>query len=212
MNSLPDLDKPKLRGFSHQYAALIAIPMAAALIIKADYSFSACVYGICLILLFTVSATYHRVRWSEKNRLFMRRLDHAMIFIFIAGCYTPFGLEVLNETKIGQLMMIAIWLAAGLGAIFTIYWPKTPKWVRASLYVLTGWMLTLTFPATYEVLGGLSVSLILGSGLLYTLGAIIYARKAPNPIPGYFGYHEIFHALVIVASWIHYSVIYGILY
>ena len=204
--------KPRLRGVSHQYAAAAAVPMAGVLIAHANGQPSAWLYGICLFFLFAVSATYHRVSWNEQQRKFWRRMDHSMIFIFIAGSYTPFGLELLNQDALGTQMLSAIWITAILGAAVTVAWPSAPKWFRAILYLTAGWMLAVTFPKTYELLGGTAMSLILGSGFLYSLGAIIYARKSPNPWPFTFGYHEIFHILVIAAAWMHYAVIYAWLY
>lgn len=202
------LQKPKFRGLSHKYAAGAALPMAAALIGHSNGAPSAWLYGICLFFLFAVSATYHRVSWSEPKRLLWRRLDHAMIFIFIAGSYTPFGVELLNTTSLGLNMVKAIWVTAVIGATVTISWPKAPKWFRAILYLSAGWMLAITFPQTYELIGALPMTLIIGSGILYSLGAIIYALKSPNPWPKLFGYHEIFHLLVIAGAWMHFSVIY----
>lgn len=211
MNAIQPV-KPTFRGLSHQYAAIAAIPMASMLITHANGAFSAIVYGICFFFLFCVSATYHRVSWSESKRKMWRRLDHAMIFIFIAGSYTPFGLELLDETELGTRMLKAIWLTAVLGAIVTVSWPTAPKWFRSLLYLTAGWMLAVTFPQTYEMIGTLPTALIVGSGFFYSLGAVIYARKSPNPWPLKFGYHEIFHLLVIVAAWMHFSVIYFWLY
>ena len=191
---------------------MLAIPMAAWMIYHANGKASAWLYGICLFFLFAVSATYHRGSWNEKQRRFWRRMDHSMIFIFIAGSYTPFGLELLHSDPLGQNMLKAIWVTALLGAAVTVAWPSAPKWFRAILYLGAGWMLAVTFPKTYELLGAGAMGLILGSGFFYSLGAIIYARKSPNPWPFSFGYHEIFHLLVILAAWMHFSVIYAWLY
>lgn len=200
--SVPSLEKPLLRGTSHQIAAVIAPLATVALVATAETGASAtaaAVFGATAALLFAVSALYHRVSWSPAARMRMRRLDHAAIFVMIAGGYTPLFTLVPSATG-GHGAALAIWLGAGVGVVKSLAWPTAPKWVNAVLCVGLGWMVVGDVIERAAVIGPLCTGLLVVSGLTYSAGAVVYARKRPDPWPRVFGYHEVFHLLVIVAS------------
>ena len=154
-----------------------------------------------MIELYTTSALYHIIHWSLERRRFWRALDHSNIFILIAGTYTPLCFNILSGW-IRVALLVAIWLLAVIGVVFTLfpYALRLPRWINAGLYVLMGWIALLALPAFLAVLPWTFVAILLSGGLLYTIGAIIYARRWPNPSPRVFGYHEIFHLFVIAGS------------
>ena len=197
------LVKPRFRGVSHQWAFFVALAAGVALVIAAPSgraTLAALIYAISMAAMFGASALYHRVDWkSLAARRWMRRLDHSMIFLLIAGTYTPFALLVLDGS-LAKAVLIAIWSGATLGIGLELLWPDTPKWLTASVYVLLGWVAVIAFPELASELGPLGMSLVAGGGVLYTAGAVIYALRRPDPAPAVFGYHEIFHVLVIAAA------------
>jgi hemolysin III len=136
----------------------------------------------------------------------MRRLDHTMIFVLIAGSYTPFGLLVLHGT-LGTVILIASWSAALAGAVFKLIWIDAPGWLIATTYIAIGWIALIAAPELVGRLGVAAVGALALGGILYSAGAVIYARKRPDPVPGVFGYHELFHLLVIVAAALQYAVV-----
>lgn len=164
------------------------------------------VYSLGLVILFGVSALYHRPQWKPEARAWMRRLDHAAIFVMIAGTGTPICLLALTGES-GIKLLTIFWMAAALGVIQSLFWVNAPKWLSAILYIAMGW---LAFPYLSEMKAALglgSVILLLVGGVTYTVGALVYAFKWPNPWPRVFGYHEIFHVIVIVAAVLHFLVI-----
>jgi hemolysin III len=194
--------KPRLRGVSHQWAFFVSLGAGTALILLANGStahIAAAIYAFSLSALLGVSALYHRVTWSPGARRWMRRLDHTMIFVLIAGTYTPFALLVLHGT-LAHVVLIAVWVMAGAGAVLNLIWWDAPKPVTAAVYISTGWIAVLAFPQLWSGLGPVGFGLIVVGGILYTLGAVVYARRRPDPRPAVFGYHEIFHLLVIAAA------------
>ena len=197
------LAKPRLRGVSHQWAFFVALVAGAALVIAAPSgraTFAATVYAISVVSMFGASALYHRVNWkSVSARRWMRRLDHSMIYLLIAGTYTPFALLVLDG-GLARAVLIAVWSGAVLGIGLKMLWPDTPKWLTAAVYVVLGWVAVIAFPQLADELGPVGMSLIAGGGVLYTAGAVVYALRRPDPVPAVFGYHEIFHVLVIAAA------------
>ena len=201
--------KPKLRGVSHQYAFFVSLACGLTLILAASDGrarLAASIYAVAVSALFGTSALYHRITWRPNARRWMRRLDHSMIFVMIAGTYTPVALLALKGS-LASTILIVLWAGALGGVIFKLVWIDAPKWLFAGVYVVLGLVSAAVFgelPATIGWLGVLGLAL---GGLLYVLGAIVYASGRPNPWPKVFGYHEIFHALVIVAAGLQYAVI-----
>jgi len=194
--------KPRLRGVFHQWAFFVSLGAGAALVLLASGSkatIAAVIYAFSLSALLGVSALYHRVTWRPAARRWMRRLDHTMIFVLIAGTYTPFALLVLHGTT-AEIVLVAVWACAAAGIVLNLVWWNAPKPVTAAVYLSTGWIAVLAFPQLWDGLGPIGFGLILLGGILYTAGAIVYARRRPDPKPAVLGYHEIFHLLVIAAA------------
>ena len=195
--------KPRLRGVSHQWAFFVSLVLGAGLIVAADTpraTLAVAIYAVSLSALFGTSALYHRVNWRRPStRRWMRRLDHTMIFLLIAGTYTPFALLVLDG-PLATAVLVAVWAGALAGTIVEMIWIEAPKWVTAIIYLSLGWVAVVAFPELWSELGVAGTLLVAAGGLLYTAGAIVYATQRPNPDPAVFGYHEIFHLLVIIAA------------
>jgi hemolysin III len=204
------LSKPRLRGVSHQWAFLVSLPLGAVLVPLAPpgrATVAAAIYATSVASLFGVSALYHRVNWSTAAaRRWMRRLDHTMIFFLIAGSYTPFALLVLEGT-LATVVLVAVWSGAAAGVLLKLLWIDAPKWLVALTYLLLGWTAVAVFPGLIDRLGVAAAALLGAGGLLYTAGALVYALRRPDPVPAVFGYHEVFHALVIIAAGLQYAVI-----
>mgnify|MGYP002648456155 CR=1 FL=1 len=201
--------KPRLRGVLHQFAAAGALGAGLVLVAMAPGARSAtaaALFAISLVTLFTVSATYHRVTWSPPARAWMRRMDHASIFILIAGTYTPVALLGLPEAA-SRTLLLAVWSGALLGVLQSLFWIHAPKVVTAVLGVGVGWTLVPYFGEARRALGTTELTLILVGGVAYTLGAVAYALKRPNPRPAVFGYHEVFHALTLVGAALHFAAV-----
>jgi hemolysin III len=207
---LSPLLKPRLRGVLHQWAFAGSLVAGIYLVLAAESArarLAVSVYAVSVAALFGTSALYHRVNWrSLSARRWMRRLDHTMIFVLIAGSYTPFGLLVLSGT-LGTVMLIAVWSAALAGALFKLVWIDAPGWLTATAYVAVGWIAVIAMPQLVANLGVAAVGALALGGVLYSVGAVIYARKRPDPVPTVFGYHEVFHLLVILAAALQYAVI-----
>jgi hemolysin III len=202
--------KPRLRGVLHQWAFFVAIAAGAAIFVAAPAGrakLAIAIYVLSVIGLFGVSAVYHRVNWaSAAARRWMRRLDHSMIFFLIAGTYTPFALLVLEGT-LATAILIAVWGGAAVGVALNLAWVDAPKWVTAIVYVTLGWVAIVAFPDMFSELGFFAVALVGAGGVLYTSGAVVYALRRPDPAPAVFGYHEVFHLLVIVAAALQFAAI-----
>jgi hemolysin III len=202
--------KPKLRGVFHEYAFPVAVLAGAALVIAAPdgrAKIAAAIYAFSLAALLGVSALYHRVNWQRPaSRRWARRLDHSMIFLLIAGTITPFALLVLHGA-FANAILIAVWAGAAVGIVVEVVWIDAPKWVTALVYVCVGWIGALAFPAIAIDAGIGAAALIAIGGVLYTTGAVVYARERPDPNPAVFGYHEIFHVLVLGAAAAHFAAI-----
>jgi hemolysin III len=200
-------EKPLLRGVSHEIAAGVALTgwiVLALVAAPGRARVAANVYGASLFTLFLTSALYHRPTWRPRARLFMRRLDHSAIFLLIAGTYTPFCL--LLPPAAGRALLAVVWGGAAAGVIQSLLWVRAPKALSAIVYVLLGWVIIPVLPSLRATLGGGALALLAGGGAIYTAGAVIYAARRPDPFPRIFGYHEIFHALVIAAAACHYAV------
>ena len=202
--------KPRLRGVFHEYAFPVAVVAGIALVIAAPTGkakIAAGIYAFSLAALLGASALYHRVNWSRPSRrLWARRLDHSMIFLLIAGTVTPFALLVLHGA-FASAILIAVWAGAAVGLVVELIWVEAPKWVSALVYVCVGWIGVVAFPAIAIDAGVGAALLIATGGVLYTTGAVIYARERPDPNPAVFGYHEIFHVLVLGAIVAHFAAI-----
>ena len=165
------------------------------------------VYALSVAGLFGTSALYHRVHWrSLAALLWMRRLDHSMIFVLIAGTYTPFALLALHG-PLALAILVVVWVGALAGIAFNLAWISSPKWLHAALYVVLGWVAVAASPQLASAIGIGGLTLLALGGVLYTLGAVVYAARRPDPLPSVFGYHEVFHALVIVAAALQFAVV-----
>jgi hemolysin III len=204
----PVRKKPLFRGVSHEIAAFAAAPAAVALVSSARSSraqLGAITYGTTLFVLFLASALFHRPTWSPRGRLIMGRIDNASIFLLIAGTYTPVCLVLGGMT--GTVLLAAAWTVAALGIVLSVAWPLAPKPLMAAIYVLLGWSFILTASGVAAAMGRAALVLLVGGGLVYTTGAVVYALRRPDPCPLVFGYHEIFHLLVIGGAACHFAVI-----
>jgi hemolysin III len=201
--------KPRLRGVFHQWAFVVSLATGAALVALATSvraMVAAGIFAVAVSALFGVSALYHRITWRPAARRWMRRLDHSMIFVLIAGTYTPVGLLVLRS-GLGAAVLWVVWGGAVAGIVVKLTWAKAPRWLSVAIYLALGWVVVVAMPSLASHLGLLGVGLLLGGGLAYSVGALIYARRRPDPVPAVFGYHEIFHVLVIVGVMAHMAAI-----
>lgn len=202
--------KPRLRGVSHQWAFLSSLPLGLGLVVAAGDArarIAVTVYALSVAGLFGTSALYHRVHWrSLTAHLRMRRLDHSMIFVLIAGTYTPFALLALHG-PLALAILVVVWVGALAGIGFNLAWVGSPKWLHTIPYVVLGWVAVAASPQLAAAIGIGGLMLLGLGGVLYTLGAIVYAARRPDPFPSVFGYHEVFHALVIVAAALQYAVV-----
>jgi hemolysin III len=208
--------RPKLRGWLHLWAFVGAIVLGAVLIplgsaLGARAGVSVAVYSVTICGLFGISALYHRRRWSPRGWKIMKRLDHSMIFLFIAGTYTPFSLLAVDDPA-GYWVLGIVWVGALLGVTLKMSWPTAPRWVGVPLYLALGWVAVFVLTDILHIAGVASLVLLAVGGALYTLGGVAYAIKKPNPWPGVFGYHEVFHAMTIVAATCHYIAVYFAMY
>ncbi len=200
--------KPLLRGVSHEVAVAFAVAGGIALLRAASGGralLAAAVYGFALTAQFTISALYHRPPWGPRARRFMRRLAHSAIFILIAGTFTPFCL--LDPSPTARWVLPAVWTGAGAGVLLSVAWPFAPKWLMSALAIALGWMVVPALPSLAQVIGARGLALLLSGGILYSIGALVYATRRPDPFPRVFGYHEVFHALVIVAAVLHFTAV-----
>jgi hemolysin III len=198
-----------MRGVFHQYAFFVSIGCGAGLILAASGGrarIAASIYAVAVSALLGTSALYHRVTWRPKARRWMKRLDHSMIFVLIAGTYTPVALIALKG-GLANTILIVLWAGALGGVVFKLAWIDAPKWLFAAVYVVLGLVTAAVFGELPAAIGWLGAAGLAAGGLLYVVGAVIYASGRPNPRPLVFGYHEIFHTLVLAAAGLHYAVI-----
>ena len=202
--------KPRFRGVSHEWAFFVSLGLGLSLIVLADTPeklLAAGIYAVSLSALFGVSALYHRIDWkTTRARMMMRRLDHSMIFLLIAGTVTPFALLTISGT-LATAILIAVWTGAVIGIAIELLWIGSPKWVSVIVYLVVGWIGAIAFPAIVGSAGIGAGFLIATGGILYTVGAVVYATKRPDPVPTKFGYHEVFHLLVIGAAGAHFAAV-----
>jgi hemolysin III len=204
--------KPTLRGWLHAYAAAISVLGGVALFAVAfalrgpHAGWPTAIYALTVTALFGTSALYHRLHWSPRGHLVMKRLDHSMIFVFIAGTYTPLAVLTLPNTPAIAVLAV-VWSGALFGVALKTAWPAAPRWLSVPCYVGLGWVAVFVFPDLLHRGGVAAFVLIAAGGVIYTLGAVVYALKRPNPLPGVFGFHEVFHACTLLAASCHYIAI-----
>jgi len=198
-----------MRGVLHSYAFFVSLVTGAVLIVAASGAraiAAVSIYASTIATLFGVSALYHRINWSPARRRWMRRLDHSMIFLLIAGTYTPICLLALSGT-LAVVVLAVVWGGAATGILVKLFWIDAPTWLAAAVYVALGWAGAAALPQIATEAGVTVLALVLAGGILYSVGALVYARKSPDPVPTVFGYHEVFHSLVIVAAVLHYTAV-----
>ena len=201
--------RPRLRGVFHQYAFFVSVAFGAILVAGASGAgerLSAVVFATTLTTMFGVSALYHRITWRPSTRRWLRRLDHAAIYLLIAGTYTPFGVLALSGAWRWTILPIA-WGGALVAILLKLAYVDAPKWISAVGGVGLGWIGIVALPRLWIHAGALGVTLLGLGGILYTAGAVVYARGRPDPLPSVFGYHELFHALVIAAAACQYAAV-----
>jgi hemolysin III len=201
--------RPLLRGVLHQAALAVAIGAGVALVAQADGSrqtVAAAVFAGSAATMLALSAAYHRITWSPRARLRMRRADHAGIYLLIAGTYTPVGLLTLHGV-VQQVVLGIVWPGAAAAILLKLFWVHAPKWLSAAIAIGLGWVGVAAVPQLVAADGLAPVALIAAGGLAYTGGGIVYARRRPDPIPTVFGYHELFHALTLVGLCLQYVAI-----
>ncbi|SCL23255.1 hemolysin III [Micromonospora nigra] len=212
-----DIGKPRMRGWLHTYAFFVAV--VAGIVLSAIAAtrpgwaplVSCLVYSLTVCGLFGTSALYHRRVWTERGYQIMRRMDHSMIFVFIAGTYTPFCVLLLDE-RAAVVMLSLVWGGALGGVAVKLVWPHAPRWVSAPLYLALGWVSVAMLPDILREGGVTALVLLAVGGAIYSVGAVFYALRRPNPWPTVFGHHEFFHACTLVAALCHHIAIYFALF
>jgi hemolysin III len=211
-----DIGKPRMRGWLHTYAFFVAAVCGIVLTTLAATRagrpgvapvISCAIYSLTVCGLFGTSALYHRRVWSPHGYKIMRRLDHSMIFLFIAGTYTPFSVLLLPHTK-AVVILAVVWGGALAGVATKLVSPNAPRWLSAPLYIALGWVAVAVLPDILHRGGTAAFVLLLAGGVVYTIGAVCYALRRPNLWPGVFGHHEFFHACTLVAAACHQIAIY----
>lgn len=205
----PTLSKPLLRGVLHQGGFFVAVVVAPLLVLEADGTrakVAAGVFAASVVACFGASALYHRVTWTPRVRLWMRRIDHAGVYLLIAGTYTPVSLLVLTGAWRPTILAI-VWSGAAAAIVLKFAWVQAPKWLAAAIGLALGWVAVVALPQLVGHVQTAAFALLVVGGLVYTAGAIVYARRRPDPVPAVFGYHELFHALTIVAVTCQYTAI-----
>ena len=198
--------KPRLRGWLHAATAPLALAAGIVLIALSPTSatrIGSAIFAASALALFTASAIMHRGTWSERTGLWLRRLDHSSIFLLIAGSYTPFTLILLEGEQRVTLLAIA-WGGAALGILFRLFWIGAPRWLYTPIYLMLGWAAIFYFPAFSASAKAATIACLVVGGLLYTIGGVVYGFRWPNPSPRWFGFHEVFHTLTILAFCTHY--------
>ena len=198
--------KPRLRGWIHAGTFPLALAAGIVLVVLAPNGkarIGAVIFAITAALLFGTSAVYHRGTWSGSVQSLLKRMDHSNIFLIIAGTYTPFALLLRQQQQTRSLLLIA-WIGAIGGILLSVFWVGAPRWLYTPIYVALGWVAVFYLKPLYEAGGAAVIILIAVGGLLYTLGAVVYGTKRPNPSPRWFGFHEIFHVLTVAAFVVHY--------
>ncbi|MEU7586484.1 hemolysin III family protein [Micromonospora sp. NPDC049230] len=208
-----DIGKPRMRGWLHTYAFFVALLCGIVLCSIAATRpgwaplVSCLIYSLTVCGLFGTSALYHRRVWSERGYQVMRRMDHSMIFVFIAGTYTPLCVLLLAPRP-ATVMLALVWGGALAGVALKVVWPHVPRWVSAPLYLALGWVAVAMLPEILHGGGVAALVLLIAGGAIYSAGAVFYALRRPNPWPTVFGHHEFFHACTLLAALCHHIAIY----
>ena len=209
--------KPRLRGWLHTYAALASVASGAGLVAVAAAlrgaaaGFSTAIYAVTFTLLFGTSALYHRYPWQPAAHQLMKRADHSMIFVFIAGSYTPIAALALHRDA-AEVVLGVVWTGALLGVALKCLWPEAPRWLTVPCYVALGWVAVFVLPELLHNGGVAALVLTAVGGLVYTLGGVVYAIKRPDPFPRVFGFHEVFHLCTLVAATSQYIAIWLVVF
>ncbi|GGO06413.1 PAQR family membrane homeostasis protein TrhA [Micromonospora parathelypteridis] len=212
-----DIGKPRMRGWLHTYAFFVALVCGIVLCSIAASRpgwaplVSCLIYSLTVCGLFGTSALYHRRVWSERGYQVMRRMDHSMIFVFIAGTYTPLC-TMLLAPRPATVMLALVWGGALAGVAIKVVWPHAPRWVSAPLYLALGWVAVAMLPQILHGGGVAALVLLIAGGAMYSVGAVFYALRRPNPWPTIFGHHEFFHACTLLAALCHHIAIYFALF
>ncbi|WP_122261310.1 PAQR family membrane homeostasis protein TrhA [Ornithinimicrobium cerasi] len=199
--------KPHLRGWLHLGMVPVSIVLSVVLVLLTPTTpgrLAAVIFGITAVLLFATSAAYHRGRWSPRTAGVLKRFDHANIFLIIAGTHTPFAVLLLAPDQQRTLLTV-VWAGAIAGVLFRVFWVGAPRWLYTVVYVALGWVAVFYLVPFWRAGGLVVVALIAAGGLLYTLGALVYGLKRPNPSPRWFGFHEVFHAFTVAAFSSHWA-------
>ena len=202
---------PTLRGRLHQHTVWFSLAAALLLIVFAPAGAArttAVIYGVGLNALFITSALYHRWPPTSRWKPILRRIDHSVIFVFIAASYTPIAVLVLEPPQ-STIVLVSVWVGAFAGIAFSVAWIDAPRLAVAISYIAVGWVIVIALPEVLDEIGAPPALLFLGGGMLYSAGAVVYARKRPDPWPRVFGFHELFHALVIAAAALHFAAMAG---
>ena len=203
----PPRARPRLRGIFHQYAFGASVLLGVPLVVSASTQtarFAAAAFAVSVAAMFGVSAVYHRVTWSPRPRAWLARIDHATIYLLIAGTYTPHALLALSGAW-RVVVLAVVWSGAAAAIALKFVWVRAPKVLAAVVGVVLGWAGVAALPELVEQLGPGATGLLLAGGVLYTSGAVVYALRRPDPAPTVFGYHELFHALVVAGVVCHYA-------
>ena len=204
---MPQRSRPRLRGVLHQYAFFASLLAGFPLVATAPTPaarFAATAFAASVAAMFGVSAVYHRVTWRPRPRAWMARLDHATIYLLIAGTYTPYALLALAGPW-RVVVLAVVWSGAAAAIVLKFAWVDAPKALAAAVGVALGWVGVVALPKLMEEVGAAATVLVLAGGALYTAGAVVYALRRPDPVPAVFGYHELFHALVVAGVACHYA-------
>ncbi len=206
LSALAEDLKPRLRGQLHAVMVPVALVAGVVQVVFAPTTagkVGSAVFCLGAVLLFTVSACYHTRTWSDRTRVLLKRWDHANIFVLIACSYTPFALLLLSPDS-ARTLLVVVWTGALLGAAFQIFWVHAPRWLYVPIYVGLGWAAVFWAGEFADAGEPLALTLIVLGGVLYTVGAVVYGVKRPNPAPAWFGFHEVFHTMTIAAYAAHY--------
>jgi hemolysin III len=203
------LVKPRLRGVSHEVMAFVSPVLGVVLFALADTAsvrWAIVVYTAGLTAMYTTSACYHRGHWSTATRVRLRRLDHSMIMVAIAATYTPIAVAGLNVHS-ARVLLVLVWSLTVVGAVAQMLWLHAPRWLVAALYIAIGWTALAFSPTLWRDLGAITCALLVLGGIVYSIGAVVYSTRRPDPAPAVFGFHEVFHVLVVAAGLLFYAAI-----